>query len=475
MTVPPPSAQAVVSAQQSLSTSPTLSGPVSLAPASSRSPEKEIIVEGKTFRTVFSSYGAGIKSWQIKEKNKTVELVTPDAGLNFSTFPELNFSVSENTDKKVVFAADVPSGWRITKTYELADSHLNSLTIDAKPTVKTPKQAAIEMSWGPIGSDSKDKDEKKRVMALTSIDTDKASFDTLNAGTYKFGSYNWVALDNRYFLFAAIPDASLTFDSVSVIRQDNKTPATLLFSKKLSNGEELVKLKFYAGPKNYSYLKSFKIGLGQTVDFGWFGFLGKAALEVLNFFHKLTHNYGWAIVLLTVCLQLLVFPLTVKSFKAQADMKRLQPHIKEIQTKFKNDPKRLNLEMLNIYKTHKVNPLGGCLPMVLQLPIFWALFTTLRNAYELRGAEWMFWIRDLSLADPFYILPVVMGLGMLVQQKMVAVSTDPTQAKMMMLMPVVFTFMFLKFPAGLVLYWITNSLMTMLEQYLFLRKQGATA
>jgi len=173
--------------------------------------------------------------------------------------------------------------------------------------------------------------------------------------------------------------------------------------------------------------------------------------------------------MMTLLLQILVFPLTLKSLKAAAAMKKLQPLMKELQTKYKADPQRMNVELMNLYKTQGVNPLSGCLPMILQLPIFWALFTTLRNAYEIHGAPWIFWIHDLSMKDPYYVLPVLMGLGMLLQQKMTATATDPAQAKMMMFMPVIFTFMFLKFPAGLVLYWLVNNILTVSEQYIIMR------
>ncbi|OGS18816.1 MAG: hypothetical protein A2219_00180 [Elusimicrobia bacterium RIFOXYA2_FULL_50_26] len=167
-------------------------------------------------------------------------------------------------------------------------------------------------------------------------------------------------------------------------------------------------------------------------------------------------------------------------------MKKLQPHIKALQEKYKGDPQRLNVEMMNLYKTQKVNPLGGCLPMILQLPIFWALFTTLRNAYELRGAPWMLWVTDLSGPDAlfhvgsiaFNVLPLVMGIGMFVQQKLMSVTTDPSQSMMMYMMPVIFIFIFWNFPSGLVLYWLVNSMMTLAEQYIIMKRQetgGAVA
>jgi len=168
-------------------------------------------------------------------------------------------------------------------------------------------------------------------------------------------------------------------------------------------------------------------------------------------------------------------PLTIKSFKATLAMKKLQPKIAEIQARFKNDPKRLNVEMMNVYKSTGTNPFGGCLPMLLQLPIFWALFTTLRNAYELRGAPFYGWIHDLSTPDvlfqaggfPVHALPLIMGGAMFFQQKMAGAASDPTQKQMMTMMPIMFTFMFYGFPSGLVLYWLTNNLMTMAFQWSF--------
>ena len=155
----------------------------------------------------------------------------------------------------------------------------------------------------------------------------------------------------------------------------------------------------------------------------------------------------------------------MKSYRSTAAMKKLQPKIQELQKRYKEDAKRLNQEMLSLYKESKTNPFGGCLPMILQIPVFWAFFTMLRNSYELRGTPWIFWIKDLSQHDPYYILPVVMGGGMFLQQKLSGSVGDPTQAKVMMFMPIIFTAMFLNFPSGLVLYWLTNSILSISIQY----------
>jgi YidC/Oxa1 family membrane protein insertase len=187
---------------------------------------------------------------------------------------------------------------------------------------------------------------------------------------------------------------------------------------------------------------------------------------------RVTHNYGWAIVVLTMIIQVIVFPLTRKNFEHAARMRELQPQLKKLQDQFKNDPKRMQVETFNLYKKNGMRFMGmeGCFPMLLQIPIFIALYNTLRSVYELRGAPWIFWIKDLSAHDPYYVLPIIMGAGMMAQQKLTTAPADKAQAQMMMFMPIIFTFMFLKLPAGLVLYWCINSIMSIMIQRLFVKK-----
>ena len=186
-----------------------------------------------------------------------------------------------------------------------------------------------------------------------------------------------------------------------------------------------------------------------------------AALERIN---RTVGNWGWSIIVLTLALQVVLFPLTWKSLKAAAAMKNLQPEIAKLQKRYADDPQKLNAETMALYKTKGANPLGGCLPMLLQMPIFLALFNALRNSWELHGATWILWVQDLSAKDPYYVLPIVMGELMFLQSKLNPPAGDPTQQKMMMFMPLIFTFMFLNFPSGLVLYWLTNSLVSTVLQ-----------
>ncbi|MCX5782608.1 MAG: membrane protein insertase YidC [Elusimicrobia bacterium] len=445
-------------------------------------PEKEIIVETKKYRVVFTNRGAAIKSWIIKEINgNLVDLVLGKNSSVMATFPGSNYTVSQPEPFKIVFKHTSPQGWEIVKTYNLSKEYLHNLTIELKKIKKSAKLPYISVGWGPgLGTDYKELKENTgliRVLGYTIAKPPK--LEKLKNGEHSGTFYEWTAIDNRYFLAAFIPENGKGFPNIEVYKENKNSPLGInLFSTpKPDSLKEEFSVNYYVGPKEYNMLKSFNLKLEETVDFGFFGFLGKGVLYVLHFIKNITNNFGWAIIILTVIMQIIVAPLTIKSFKASAAMKQLQPHIKELQDKYKNDSKRLNAEVLNLYKTQKVNPLGGCLPMILQLPIFWALFTTLRNAYELRGANWILWVKDLSAPDSvaafgsfnLNILPLIMGIGMFLQQKMMTVQTDQMQARMMYMMPVIFTFMFWGFPSGLVIYWLTNSVLTMLEQYFIMK------
>lgn len=447
-----------------------------------RIPEKEIVVETDSSRIVLTNHGAAVKNWFIKEKSgNIVDLVDDKDSGALSTFPGSNYEVTQNGPRNVTFTHTSFEGWKITKTYDFSANYLHNLKIEIVKTKRTAELPYVSVGWGPgIGTDLKEKSENSRLVRALGYDNSKpAKLEKFKPGDYSVSDYKWVGIDNRYFLAAFVLGSGGNFDKVEVFRQDKSHPIAITLSS--APKPEVQKKEFlltlYAGPKEYEKLKALKLNLDEAVDFGMFGFLGKAVLYSLNFINRITGNFGWSIIILTLIMQLIVAPLTIKSFKASAAMKQLQPHIKELQEKYKSDAKRLNAEILNLYRTQKVNPLGGCLPMILQLPIFWALFTTLRNAYDLRGAHWLLWIKDLSAPDSVAqigsisvnILPLIMGIGMFFQQKMMSVSTDKTQAQMMYMMPVVFTFMFWGFPSGLVLYWLTNSVLTMLEQYFILK------
>ena len=278
---------------------------------------------------------------------------------------------------------------------------------------------------------------------------------------------SWAALQDKYFIGAMIPAENTT--SVSNKEGEKQVMVGLEFP---DGG--LSKFRFYGGPKEFNRLSDLGVRLDESIDFGWFMFgswsivraIAKPLFQFLRFLYDFTHNYGASIIILTVVVRSLFIPLMHKSYKAMKAMKILQPEMAKLQKKFKDDKERLNKEMMELYKKHGANPLSGCLPMFLQIPVFVALFNVLNTTIELRQAPFCCWIADLSTKDPYYVLPIVMGASMMVQQKLQPTTMDPRQAKIFLFMPAFFTVMFLNFPSGLVLYWLTNNLLTILQQYI---------
>ncbi|MDR3281744.1 MAG: membrane protein insertase YidC [Endomicrobium sp.] len=445
--------------------------------------EELINIETDSYKAVLTTKGASVLSWTIKEKNgKWVNLVPKESTPVMANLPEINYKVVSKTNKEIVFEYKSMEGWKIVKTYSLSSLYMHNLKIYIERNSATVLFPKIKLEWGPgLGTDSKEMKENitlTRALAYTEVKPNKLKKLKNNSETSAL--YKWVAIDNRYFLVAFIPENPSDFDKIISSKPDKKHPysVTITTPHLEENNKKNYSINFYLGPKGYTCLKSYRLGLEKTIDFGFFGFLGKIAFASLALLYNITHNYGWAIVMLTAIIQFLVLPLTLKSFKSTAVMKEIQPIIKDIQIKYKDNPRRLQAEMLNAYKSQKINPLGGCLPMLLQLPIFWAFFTVLRNTYELRNEGWMLWIKDLSAPDQFMhlgsfnfnLLPLIMGIGMFFQQKMTALTSDPTQNKIMYITPILFIFMFWAFPSGLVLYWITNSVISMIEQYFVIKK-----
>jgi YidC/Oxa1 family membrane protein insertase len=284
------------------------------------------------------------------------------------------------------------------------------------------------------------------------------------------GAIAWTALQDKYFIGAAIPTGA----SAAVVRRTSATTINTAVEFKTGGSGSVVRhLVLYAGPKEHQRLKDLGVGLEETVDFGWFIYgswaivrwIAKPLFHILQFLHSFTGNYGVAIILLTVGVRVIFIPLTHKSYRSMKDMQALQPQLQALQKKYKEDRQRLQREMMELYQKNKVNPVGGCLPMILQIPVFVALFNVLYTTIEIRQAPFVLWIHDLSDKDPYYVLPVIMGITMLIQQKMQPTTMDPTQAKIFLMMPVLMTFLFVSFPSGLVLYMITNNVLTIGQQY----------
>lgn len=302
----------------------------------------------------------------------------------------------------------------------------------------------------------------------TKVD-DQIAKDAPDAEVQRNGSVGWVALQDKYFLGVLIPTGA----SSAVIKKEGEKLFSAAVRYAAPSGSTGASMSLYAGPKEFDTLKSFNNGLEDTIDFGWFIYgswgivkaVAKPLFSVLRFINDYTHNYGVAIILLTVSIKLLFVPLQYKSYKSMKDMQLVQPKVAALQAKYKDDRERLNKELIKLYRDHKVNPVGGCLPMVLQMPVFVALFNILYMTIDLRQAPFFLWISDLSAQDPYYVLPIIMGVSMVIQQKIMPTTMDPTQAKIMLLLPAFMTLLFLSFPAGLVLYWLTNNVITITQQF----------
>ena len=233
------------------------------------------------------------------------------------------------------------------------------------------------------------------------------------------------------------------------------------------NGENGKVMHGYIGPKEHKILQAIHPELTKIIEFGWFTFIAAPMFKVLMWLHSYIPNWGWTIVALTFLIRIILYPLTYKGMVSMHRLKELAPKIKEIQAKYKGDPQKMNAHMMELYKKHKANPLGGCLPMLLQIPVFFAIYRVLLNAIELKGAEWILWIHDLSVMDPYYVLPILMGASMWAHQMVTPNNfTDPMQEKIFKWLPVIFTFFFVTFPAGLVLYWLTNNIFSIAQQLL---------
>ena len=282
------------------------------------------------------------------------------------------------------------------------------------------------------------------------------------------GAVQWVALQDKYFISVLMPKQG----EAALIKTENPKVVTAGVRIAASGGAPSVALQLYAGPKEYDTLRSLNVGLEDMIDFGWFIYgswtivksIAKPIFYVLRFIYEYIPNYGVTIILLTCAIKLLFVPLQYKSYKSMKMMKAIQPKIAAVQEKYKGDRDRLNKELMKLYREQKVNPLGSILPMLLQMPVFISLFNVLYMSIDLRQAPFMLWVTDLSLQDPFYVLPIIMGATMFIQQKITPNTMDPTQAKIMLVLPIGMTFLFINFPAGLVLYWLTNNILTISQQ-----------
>jgi YidC/Oxa1 family membrane protein insertase len=349
---------------------------------------------------------------------------------------EQNLS-SVTVQKKITFKAD----GSYTVAIKLSNDVRYYLSVGYRPDVKIDPMTFH-------GALITENDE-----TITTIDDEDAK------GEEVFAKAKVAAAVDQYY-------ASILFETqkgMDVTAMADKDENPVLFIA----GQKELTLGGYIGPKFVKTLNDINPLLDSVVEYGMFTFIAKPIYTFLDFFENSVGNWGWGIVILTIVIRILLFPLTYKGMMSMGKLKDLAPKLKDIQTKYKGDPQKLNIHMMELYKKHNVNPIGGCLPMLLQIPIFFAIYRVLLNAIELKGAAWILWIDDLSVMDPYFVLPILMGATMFIQQKITPTTfTDPLQQKIFLYLPLVFTVFFLWFPAGLTLYWFVNNIFSIGQQHM---------
>jgi len=301
----------------------------------------------------------------------------------------------------------------------------------------------------------------------------EVSYDDLDeAGTVRMAATGgWTGNMNRYFITAIYSDQNR--DYRYYYKGDGRSYQSGLIDDGLMEGDTArFKSNIFIGPKRIPLMQELNVGLERSIDYGWFAFISKPLHDGLSWFYKYVPNYGWCIILLLICIKIIFFYPTQKSYESMAAMRKLQPEQKRLQERYGDDRQQLGQEMMALYKKNKVNPLGGCLPILIQIPVFFALYKVLLMSIEMRQAPFIGWLEDLSVQDPYFVLPVLMGISMFIQQRLNPQPPDPMQAKIMSFLPVLFTVMFLFFPAGLVLYWVVNNVLSIVQQRLVMSKMG---
>jgi YidC/Oxa1 family membrane protein insertase len=479
------------------------------APVVADAAARDIVVETDTVRAVFSTAGATLRSWQLKrylEDGAPLELVPIDVP---ESFPRpFTLSTTDAAISKTLAAAFFkPSAEGLslgaaagTLTFEYRDeSGLTARkTFEFQPEGKPyvlKVQASVDLAgasrpvtlaWGPglgLGY-SPDGSSQYPVRAVQHRAGDVEYLTAANIeeqGRYE-GQLLFAGIEDHYFLATVLPGAervTVDYRPVTLPVPNNTAGATRAFVSFSVSVPGSFSQRFFLGPKDFDILRDVEPQLVRAIDFGMFAALVVPLLLALKWINGFIHNYGWSIVVLTILINLVIFPLRHRSMVSMRKMQSLQPEIKSIQDRYAKykltDPERqkMNQEMMALYKQKGVNPASGCVPMLLTLPVLFAFYAMLSVAIELRGAPFVGWIRDLSRHDPLYITPVLMGLTQFWQMRMTPTTADPVQARMFMMMPIIFMVTSLWFPAGLVLYWFVSNLLAIGQQYLTNRIIGA--
>jgi len=460
-------------AAPTVSTSKSSSAPLSKGIKSSSSSDHLAVVKSKNFVATFDSLGR-VSHFEVREKRFEKE---------DGSYPELISNENELLPLEIRFS-DPNINEEAFKTPYIADT--SELSVDSNPATITLTQNLSDLTVQKIITFEPNGHYKLEVKLSKDVpyfitngsrpiaDTDMYTFkgtlikkadgklDTIDDGkaeeelSYKGAKF--VASTNKYY-------ATLFYDFdkgllVVIDHDHDENPLPFV------SGSADFKTNGYIGAKEFDTLKSIDPQLTDVIEYGFFTFISKPMFIALKYIHNLVGNWGWAIVIITILLRLFLYPLTYKGMVSMNKMKELSPKVNEIRQKYKNEPQKMNAKMMELYKKHGANPMGGCLPMLIQIPIFFAIYRVLLNTVELKHSPWIGWIHDLSLMDPYFVLPILMGATMFWQQKLTPNNfTDPMQEKIMKFLPLIFTFFFVTFPAGLTLYWFVNNLFSVAQQY----------
>ncbi|SEM22197.1 protein translocase subunit yidC [Syntrophus gentianae] len=495
--------KSTVSPSTSVSPSPTVGavasqGGMPLQAEDANVKEQEISIDTPLYSAVFTTRGGALKSFALKKYRETiaadskpVELVDVKETMPYPlslSFPASSIDVSPAAlyqadataldlkstaePRRLTFVQTWPGKIKIEKIYTFyPQKYVIEMEVRAYNLSDVPLSQEIVLFWNQYVNPNVKEDSYGHVGPVSYIakDVERESVKKMETAKVLGPDVTWAGFESKYFLAAMIPqNPSLTSLLLS------KEGTTNMVSTGLKGPKNIIppgqagffSYTLFLGPKDYDILKSLGAGLENAIDFGsWLKWLAMPLLVSLKFLYSYVQNYGIAIIILTILIKILFWPLGNKSYKSMKEMQKLQPKMQALKEKYKDDKARLSQETMALYKAYKVNPMGGCLPMIIQIPVFFGLYKALLYAIELRHSPFFWWIQDLSEKDPYYITPLIMGATMFIQQKMTPVSGDPTQAKIMLFMPVVFTFMFLTFPSGLVIYWLFNNLLSIGQQY----------
>ncbi len=468
--------------------------------------EQQILVETDVIRAVIDTRGGVILSLKLKkypvsleQPDEWLELIHSDidspyiiqSGLrNRSDTAPTHYSIyratkdeyrlADYSDELIVPLVWLKNGIEVTKTYRF---RRGDYLIDVSHRVENNSTEVWQGSQYRQIQRARPLSTSKLLYTYTGavyyndeVKYEKVKFDDMEDESLQVQSTGgWIAMLQHYFLSAWIPVSGEVNLAYSIANTE-RTPATYTIGLRSENrviepgGQDEFTSQLYVGPKVVKRLEEISPGLELTVDYGVLTFLSKPLYWLLAFYSKYVGNWGLAIILLTFTVKAVFYKLSETSYRSMAKMRKVSPRLKTLKERYGDDRQKMNQAMMELYKTEKINPMGGCLPILVQIPVFIALYWALLESVDLRQAPFILWIKDLSVMDPYFVLPIIMGISMLVQQKLNPPPPDPIQAKVMMALPFIFTFFFAFFPAGLVLYWVVNNILSITQQWIITKR-----